>query len=303
VQLSDCIYKASIADGEHGHVEAFIGFTWVMPTAAHIVEVKACLACGIREVVIKKRAWKDIKSSRDRRVGCKDISRFGDRRGQIGCPLMLLHTLSNPLESQKCAMAFVHMTDCGSQTKDIEGTKAANAKEELLLDAGFLVTTVEIAGNPLIGLVVFRNKGIEENQLHTADICNPDAAANTAIGKCDIDCVASIAQREVFWMHGRIVFDLPAVVVDILAEIALSVEKAYGGQRDTKVTGCFAVVTGKHTQSTAINGETFRDSKLSGEVRDAVISGKILWLVCIPPGLTGEICFQLCRSGIEALEE
>jgi hypothetical protein len=42
------------------------------------------------------------------------------------------------------------MTDGRAKTKDIEGTQAADAKEKLLLDTGFLIATVEVSSNPLI---------------------------------------------------------------------------------------------------------------------------------------------------------
>ena len=59
----------------------------------------------------------------------------------------------------------------------------------------------------------------------------------------DIDGVAGVTQRKVFWMHGRVVFNLPAIVIDVLAEVAFAVEEADGGEGDTEVTGCFAVIT------------------------------------------------------------
>ena len=47
-------------------------------------------------------------------------------------------------------------------------------------------------------------------------------------------------------MHGRVVFNLPAIVIDVLAEVAFPVEEADGGEGDAEVTGCFAVITGQH---------------------------------------------------------
>ena len=161
--------------------------------------------------------------------------------------MMLLNALSNTLEGQKCAMSLIHVADGRAKTKDIQSAEATNAKEELLLDAGFLVATVEIAGNPLVGLIVFRHKGVEENELYSANIRNPDPAAHAAIREGDIDGVSGVTQREVFRMHGWIVFNLPAIVIDVLAEVAFPVEKADGGEGDTEVTGCFAVITGQYT--------------------------------------------------------
>jgi hypothetical protein len=135
------------------------------------------------------------------------------------------------------------MADGRAESKDIEGTQTANSEEELLLDTGFLITAVEVSGNPLIGVVIFWNKRVEEDELHPTDIGNPDAAADTAVREGDIDGVAGVPQREVFRVHGRVVFDLPAVIVDVLAEVAFSVEEAHCGEWDAEVTGCFAVVS------------------------------------------------------------
>ena len=127
MELSDRIDKSSIPDREHRHIEALIRFAWVMSTAAHIVEVKSRLISGIREVMIEERAWEDIKPGRNRRVGCKNISSLGDGGGEIRWPLMLLNTLANTLEGQKCAMSLIHVADSRAKTKDIESAEATHA--------------------------------------------------------------------------------------------------------------------------------------------------------------------------------
>ena len=127
MELCDRIDKSSIPDREHRHIEALIRFAWVMSTTAHIVEIKSRLVSGIREVMIEKRAWEDIKSRRYRRVGCKDISSFGDSSREIRWPLMLLNTLANTLEGQKRAMPLIHVADGRAKTKDIEGAEATHA--------------------------------------------------------------------------------------------------------------------------------------------------------------------------------
>ena len=54
MELCDRIDKSSISDREHRHIEALIRFAWVMPTTAHIVEVKSRLSSGIREVMVEE---------------------------------------------------------------------------------------------------------------------------------------------------------------------------------------------------------------------------------------------------------
>ena len=104
-------------------------------------------------------------------------------------------------------------------------------------------------------------------------------------------------------MHGRVVFDLPAVIVDVLAEVAFSVEKAHGGEWNAKVTGCFTVVSRENSETATINGEALSDTKFGGEVCDAVVRRHVLWLVGIPPGFGRKIGIKLCSSGIETLQE
>ena len=157
-----------------------------------------------------------------------------------------MNTLANTLKGKKCAVPLIHVADGRAKSKDIEGTQATDTEEELLLDAGFLIATVEVAGDPLVGLIVFRNKGVEENELHAADIRDPNPAPHAAIREGDIDGVAGVTQREVFRMHGRVVFNLPAIVVDVLAEIAFAIEKADGGEGDAEVTGSLAVISGQY---------------------------------------------------------
>ena len=64
-------------------------------------------------------------------------------------------------------------------------------------------------------------------------------------------------------MHGWIVFNLPAIIVDTLAEVPFSIQKAYSGERDAEVAGCFAVIAGENSEAATINGEALGNTKLS----------------------------------------
>jgi len=174
---------------------------------------------------------------------------------------MLLNTLPDSLKSQKRAVAFIHVADSRAKTKDIESTQTTNAEQKLLLDTCFLVAAVKVSGNPLISLIVFWNKRVEEYELHTADIGNPDTAADTAVREGDIDCVAGVTQREVFRVYRWVIFDLPAIIIDVLAEVAFAVQESNGCEGDAEVTVCFAVVAGENTEATTINGEALGDAE------------------------------------------
>ena len=83
-------------------------------------------------------------------MGCEDISCFGNGRGEVGWPLMLLNPLADTFKGEERAVAFIHMADGRAKTKDIEGTQTTDAKEKLLLDTSFLIATVEVSSNPRI---------------------------------------------------------------------------------------------------------------------------------------------------------
>ena len=64
---------------------------------------------------------------------------------------------------------------------------------------------------------------------------------------------------------------LPAIFGDVLGEVTLIVEEPYADEGQAEIRSFLGVVAGKDAQPTGIRGETFMQSKLSGEIGDGVI--------------------------------
>ena len=60
---------------------------------------------------------------------------------------------------------------------------------------------------------------------------------------------------------------LHTITSDMLAEIALWIQKSHTNKRQAKITCFFAVIPGKNPQTTGINRERFMQTKFCGEIR------------------------------------
>ena len=79
-------------------------------------------------------------------------------------------------------------------------------------------------------------------------------------------------------LHGQdgqrveIVFEvallLPAIGIQVLAEISLLIEQAHADQRQIEIARRFHVVAGKHAQAAGIDGQAFGEAVFGGEVGD-----------------------------------
>ena len=64
----------------------------------------------------------------------------------------------------------------------------------------------------------------------------------------------------------KILFPLPAVPIQPLAEISLAVEKPHAHQRNIEVRGALDVIAGKDSQAAGIDGDRFVQAEFGGEV-------------------------------------
>ena len=96
-----------------------------------------------------------------------------ERRREV--EFLFFHHRADAFETAEGGVPFVHVANGGVLAEGLEGANAADAEDDLLLDAGLLVAAVELGGDAAIFLAVLRDVGIEQVELNAADLDVPDS--------------------------------------------------------------------------------------------------------------------------------
>ncbi len=191
---------------------------------------------------------------------------------RLAAEVPLLDLAPRPLQYQKGGMTFVDVIDGRMDIHFLKGADTAHAKNNLLLDAGLLVTAVQLMGDVTVLGIVFRKIGVQQQHTHHADLGLPNLDDHFAARKVDLDMglAAVMAHGR---MDGQVVEigigiggDLVAVVVDTLREITLTVEQTDRNEGQAQVGRGLTVVTGQDAQATGIDWETFVETKFGAEI-------------------------------------
>ena len=67
---------------------------------------------------------------------------------------------------------------------------------------------------------------------------------------------------------GKILFLLPAVPIQPLAEVALAIKQSDPDQRNVEVGSALDVIAGEHAQAARVNGDRLVQSELCGKIGD-----------------------------------
>src|SRR5262249_25035955 len=106
-------------------------------------------------------------------------------RGEV--EVMLLHQLTDALQTTKRTMALVHVANRRRLAQGAERADPADAEDDLLADAHVVVAAVEPASDlPVVGAIL-GNVGIEQVERDAADLDAPDASLHLAAGERHAD--------------------------------------------------------------------------------------------------------------------
>src|SRR5262249_35766757 len=128
---------------------------------------------------------------------------------------------------------------------------------DLLADAEFLIAAVEGTGDRAVGGRVDLEVGVEKDERHPTDVDAPELRVDhlvVRIGDLDDEPLALRIEhrrdREARPVVQRILFGLPAVVAQDLAEIAFGVGEADADERETEIARGLEVITREHSEAT-----------------------------------------------------
>ena len=171
-------------------------------------------------------------------------------------------------------MAYTRMEADGPQRPP-----AADAEDHFLLQPGFQVAAIELAGDGAVGRQVERIVAVEQQQAHPAHPRFPDLHAQAATGQGDVHpqpgAVRAMQRRDgqLYRIVVGIERVLPALAVEHLAKVALLVEQADAHDGHAEVAGRLEVVAGQDAQAARVDGQAFVKTELGTEIGDQVVFG------------------------------
>ena len=132
-------------------------------------------------------------------------------------------------------MALVGVEDLDVLPRRPQGAHPADPEEDLLAHAVLGVAGVEAVGHRPGGGVVLLDVGVEQVELHATDHRPPQLGDQRRAGQVDRDpgAVDPVESHRV-GVEAGVALLLPAVGVELLAEVALLVEEAHADEGDTE---------------------------------------------------------------------
>ena len=212
------------------------------------------------------------------------------------------HQLAGPLGQEECGVALVEVPDRRRQPERPDGPHAADAQDELLVEAHLAAADVQDVGDRPIGVGVFRQVGIEEEDRHPADLGDPHRDRQVAIRQGDRDVeriavgVGRPEQRQAVQVVVGIGVLLVSVGVDRLAEVALAIEQADADERQGHVAGRLHVVAGQDAQPAGVDAQRFVKAVLGAEVGDRAVQRRLVLAMEPVVGPVGHVRVQLAHD-------
>ena len=233
VETADRIGVGRETQRQNGHAEGAVVVVRVEPSQSQeFLAGEPEFFAVVAQVGFDQVGGEPVVARGDRGVGGEDIAR-GAGFARLGKgEVLFLHEGADALERQEGRVAFVHVADAGLDAQGVEGPEPANAEQDLLADAHFPVAAVEVGGDlPVLGAVDFQ-VGVQQVERHAAHLGGPDLGVDRLLGIGNFDdqrfARGGMQQAEghLVQVDFRVEFHLPAVRVEGLLEITLTVEQA-----------------------------------------------------------------------------
>ena len=229
------------------------------------------LAPGTGQVLLDQVEREGIVAGGHRRVGGED-GRLAHLFERVVEARAVLDELADALQHDERRVPFVEVPDGRLDAHRPQHAHAADAEDDLLLDAGFAVAAVEPGRQLAVPRRVLVEVGVEQVELHVADADPPDRRQHRAIAERHRgDARLAVGgdggfDRGVGPVDALVVFLLPAVVGDALVEVSLRVHEADADQRQAQVAGLLAVVAGQHAEAAGVDRQRLVQRELGREV-------------------------------------
>jgi hypothetical protein len=174
---------------------------------------------------------------------------------------------AHPLQPEEPGVTLVGVEHLRLVPDQLEGPDAADAEQDLLAQPVLAVTAVEAVGDRAAVVDVLLDVGVEEVQRHPGHLRFPDLGHERGAGQVHLHPhVFDRLERHHVGVEVHVALALPAVGVELLAEVPVLVEEPDTGQRDAEPAGRLEVIAGEDAQAARVLGQGLGDPELGGEV-------------------------------------
>ncbi len=245
------------------------------PSAQELLAIVAQVSPRAGEVRFDQRERERVVAGGDRRVRREHRRPPHLLQRVVEAPAALAQ-VADALQHDERGVAFVEVVDRRLMTDRLEHADAADAEDDLLLDARLAVAAVEPRRQLAIPRRVFFEVRVEQIQLHAADAHAPHRHEHGAIAERHRGdrrlAVGSHGRLDRRFMPVQLLVDLllPPVGRQPLMEVALRIHEADADQRHAEVAGLLAVIAGEHAEAAGIDRQRLVQRELGREVGDGL---------------------------------
>ena len=179
------------------------------------------------------------------------------------------------LQHHEAGMPFVQVPHRRIEPEGAEGTHAADAEDDLLLDPRLAIAAVQAGRQLTIPGRVLLEIGVEQIEVRVSQLRVPDLHQHRALAERHGND-ARLAVRHHRRLDGRVLppqaavaLFLPALGRDALVEVALRIHEADADEGQSQVACFLAVIAGQHAQAPGVYRERLVQRELRREVGDA----------------------------------
>src|ERR1700730_10288455 len=207
------------------------------------------LAQGSQVLLDEFRGKTVVTGRYGRMCGEHHLTRYaGSRAFEIQA--LILHAVANRLQNCKCAVSFIQVQDPGSHPHCTQRVETSYTQQQFLPDPGAPISSVEPRSQlPVLGRISF-NVRIEKQKIAPADLDTPDFYANGAAACLNFECHGLALKsdgglhRQLIGVSRQVLFPLPAISVQTLAEIALAIKQTNADEGNAQVRCALDVIAG-----------------------------------------------------------
>ncbi len=239
--------------------------------------IRAERAPGAREVGFDEAEGKRVVACRHRRVR-RENRRAPDRLERRLERRAALDEIADALQHDKRRVAFVEVPGRWLNAHRLERAHAADAEDDLLLDARLAIAAVEARRQLAIPGRVLFEIGVEEKQPDAAEQHLPHRHEHRAIAERHGDDARTAVgadgrlDRRVGPVQAHVDFLLPAFRRHRLVEVALRIHEADADERNPEVARFLAVIAGEHTEAAGVDRQRLVERELGREVGNRAAS-------------------------------
>jgi hypothetical protein len=207
------------------------------------------------------------------RKDCRGPNRL-HRLGETEIPTG--HEFSDALEIEEAGVSLVRVEHRWVVAESAQRTSASDAEHDLLTKSVLAPTRVEAIGYLALLRGVVLDVAVEEEQRYAPDLRAPHLRDAPASLEVDIDLQGSTVgrghqgERHAVGIERWVPLLLPTVRVQLLTEVALSVEKPDSDHRKPEIACSLEVVARENAETARVGRQGLADAELRREIGDGL---------------------------------